>query len=212
MTTTNKPILIRVVRDGARIMKEGNRVLINAASAVEFLNPRRAIPPLIPSKEQQLRTEVMYRVYTGLLIEGCTNLPLRPTIEVFQQSGMQIHRVDELDGELVVYLTVIAPTRLSQNGPFFESFALAAFDLDVQQGREAVSGSIATGAGTVSQEPTANNAGGIGRELTDDEKRQRFDAMLNETPEDPNQKALPGGPAVNKPVVVHEGFRRIGAG
>jgi hypothetical protein len=211
MTTTNNPILIRVVREGARIVKEGNRVLINAACAVEFLNPRRAIPPLATNKELQLRTEVMYRVHTGLLISGCTNMPLRPTMEVFQPSGMLIHRVDELDGELVIYLSVLAPCRISQNAPFFESFALSAFDLDVQQGREAATSSVAVDPGTISQEPVAKSAGGIGRELTDDEKRQKFDAMLDSEPTDPNQQTLPGGPAVNKPVVVHEGFRRVGS-
>jgi len=202
-------ITIHAVRDGAKCIKDDQRVLFNAACASEYLNPNRSTAPMPPLKDLPLLPGVIYRVHTGLQLPGCTAMPVRPTPEIFAVTGMIIYRVDELKDELVIYVTVMKQIVTSIREPWFETFALAAYDIEVVKGPPTSNSHVTELGPTVASPPQRQQlpAPNAARELSDEEKRKKFDAFLRA--DIPPAEGSPGTIVHRPPVAIPDGASRF---
>jgi hypothetical protein len=120
-----------VLRRKGAICEPGpnNNLLVTCVACVEFLSPGR-VSNLAVRGDLPLKPGIIYRGYTGVTAIFGEVLPrphqitVRPTLETWRVSGVEIKRVDfGEDGELILYFTVLEQVVVGQ-APFkFELYS-----------------------------------------------------------------------------------------
>lgn len=97
-------------------------LLVRGVLVSHFLSPDR-VAPLHTSTEIEFKPRTLYKVYTGIAIDGMNNpfmLNLRAVSKLFA-FGLEVKRVDiEARNEIVVYVTTMTPFKFIKNEPMFE--------------------------------------------------------------------------------------------
>jgi hypothetical protein len=212
-------------RDGAGFEKLADgRTIINGVAAREFMNSSRVIALLPPVHDLKMSPGKIYGVSTGLIIGRNMGAPsdLRPVLKVFRECGMRVERADiegisNAAGELVVYVSVLAPFQLNRSEGLFETSAYAGSVVAIEIMAPSVDGFSPAAVRSVqdaSMTRQIQNSPQAPREPSDEEKRKRFDSFLNDAPTakvSPAPAATPGSAKAYredgseiKPAIVRE--------
>ncbi len=122
-------MVVKTFRDDAMADPAGpGKLLVRGVLVSYFLIPAR-IGPLNTFTEVDFKPETIYKIFTGISIDGVTDpasLSVRATSKWFK-FGFEVKRVDIEDrNELVVYVTTMTPFKFIKNEPLFEVSLLSA--------------------------------------------------------------------------------------
>lgn len=110
-------MILHSIRDGAAF----DQGRMSGLLAKEVLHPQRFANLMPPSAELSLVPGALYAIHTGLQLRGnASKLAIKPNFALFKTTGMTTQRVElSVDGELIVYVTVIAPSKFDKAHDMF---------------------------------------------------------------------------------------------
>lgn len=120
---------VKTFRDDALAEQRNGALVIRGVMASEFISLGR-IPALGARAELEFKPGTVYKVFTGIHIEGISNpaqLLVRPTLDAFKH-GAKVERVslEGPDAELVVFVSTLAPFVFVRTEPLFDAYLINA--------------------------------------------------------------------------------------
>lgn len=186
-------MIFTIIRDGAKLeVTNSGFANFRGVAAAAFLDPKRVTSLMPPTGEIVFQPGILYKVHTGLVTSRSLLAKLgipdvRPLVEIYKKTGMQVCRVDidgnMKDGELVVWISVLADFALNKNESLFESFAIgqAQPQISVAEELQSASGFVPVATKVVhepSKRPAASPQGHT--EMSDAQRQAALDKWLND--------------------------------